>query len=143
MSLFDEAKHKIEEVVGKVEQTLGGAFGNTAMEVSGEAHAEHGEALLEEDEARHMQKADDQQPNDAGTPNVDVPEAQSDEALMQQREQEQRMSDVQRKIDEAKHAQNTAADAGEPMRRADPAAATDSATETDPATDASAAERAD
>lgn len=50
MGFFDEAKHKLEEVAGKVEETVGRAFGDSAMESAGHAHAEHGEALSEKDE---------------------------------------------------------------------------------------------
>lgn len=52
MSIFDKAKHKVEEVVGKFEETVGAAVGDQAMEFDGHVHHEHGEAALENDEAR-------------------------------------------------------------------------------------------
>lgn len=147
MSFFDEAKHKIEEVVGKVERTVGGAFGNTAMEFSGEAHAEHGEALLEEDEERHMYKPEEEQP---GTPPADGQDVsnpaqpaatgegaegvgagaigeggqpQDDEAAkIARRENEQELVAARRKIEEAKDAAAKAhqTEPGESMRGGEP-----------------------
>lgn len=52
------------------------------------------------------------------TPNGDEA-AQRDAELRERREQEQRMSEVNRKIHEAKRAQDEAVEAGEPMRHAD------------------------
>ncbi|MFV0535213.1 MAG: hypothetical protein ACK5MR_16410 [Cumulibacter sp.] len=52
MGFFEGAKHKIEEVAGKVEEFIGNARGDSAMSAAGNAHAEHGEALIEQDEQR-------------------------------------------------------------------------------------------
>lgn len=52
MSFFDEAKNKLEEVIGKVEHTIGGAVGDRAMSFDGESHELHGEAAEEELEGR-------------------------------------------------------------------------------------------
>ncbi len=50
MGFFGALRSKVEEVVGKVERTVGGAVGDKAMEFGGEAHFEHGEALLDKEE---------------------------------------------------------------------------------------------
>ncbi|WP_153502711.1 hypothetical protein [Cumulibacter manganitolerans] len=125
MGFFGEAKHKVEEVVGRIEETLGGAFGNSAMQASGHAHAEHGEALVEEDEAREKQHSDAPEHQAATGPGTTAPAtgpgtaaAQEDDAARQHREQEQRMDDVDRRIDEAKRAQDAVADSGEQLRHA-------------------------
>ena len=118
MGFFEEAKHKAEEVVGRVEETLGGAFGNAAMQASGHAHAEHGEALSEEDEAREMRK---DQPSENAEQVNDV--ATDDAVLQERRDQEQKIAEIDRKIHEAKRAQDAVADSGEQMRHADADAA--------------------
>ena len=48
MSFFSAAKSKLEEIVGKVERTIGGAVGDKAMEFGGEALEEHGESMHEQ-----------------------------------------------------------------------------------------------
>lgn len=47
MGIFGAFRSKVEEVIGKVERTVGGAVGDKAMEFGGEAHYEHGEAMLD------------------------------------------------------------------------------------------------
>jgi len=69
MGFFEEAKHKAERAVGKLEQTVGGAFGNSAMEASGWAHAEHGKAGQDQDEAREQTRT----PDDAAPVEEDGP----------------------------------------------------------------------
>lgn len=96
MSFFDEAKHKLEEVAGKVEKFVGEARGDVAMQFEGEAHAEHGEALQEHDDVR----------------------SERDEALQENRDEEQARTQAAR----AEHDQRKLQDSpsGEGMRRAEP-----------------------
>ncbi|MEO6957651.1 MAG: hypothetical protein ABI137_12985 [Antricoccus sp.] len=47
MSFVDDAKHKFEEAMGKIERTVGGAIGDSVLAGNGEAHEEHGEAAEE------------------------------------------------------------------------------------------------
>lgn len=56
MSFVDDAKHKFEEAMGKIERTVGGAIGDSVLEFDGEAHEEHGEAAEEASEHDQLAK---------------------------------------------------------------------------------------
>jgi len=61
MGFFGALRSKFEEIFGNVERTVGGAVGDPAMEFGGEAHYEHGEALLDKYE-------DGEKPEDSADP---------------------------------------------------------------------------
>lgn len=56
MSFVDDAKHKFEEAMGKIERTVGGAIGDSVLLGNGEAHEEHGEAAEEASEHDQLAK---------------------------------------------------------------------------------------
>ncbi len=97
MGFFDEAKHKLEEVAGRVEKFVGEARGDVAMQFEGEAHAEHGEALQEQDDAEGR--------------------TEHDKALQENRDEEQARTQAAR----AEHDQRKLQDppSGDGMRRAE------------------------
>jgi uncharacterized protein YjbJ (UPF0337 family) len=62
MSIFDKAKAKAEELLGRAEQVYGESHGDAAATVAGEAHvmeAQAEEEALAEDEALRSEKPDD------------------------------------------------------------------------------------
>lgn len=62
MSIFDKAKAKAEELLGRAEQVYGESHGDAAATVAGEAHvmeAQAEEEALAEDEALRSDKPDD------------------------------------------------------------------------------------
>ncbi|MGY1803348.1 hypothetical protein ACI78T_08705 [Blastococcus sp. SYSU D00922] len=59
MSIFDKAKAKAEELLGRAEQVYGESHGDAAAEVAGEAHLLEAEAEEEELERREHRRDDD------------------------------------------------------------------------------------
>ncbi len=57
MSIFDKAKAKAEELLGRAEQVYGESHGDAAATVAGEAHLLEAEA--EEEELRRQERPDD------------------------------------------------------------------------------------
>lgn len=71
MSFVDDAKHKFEEAMGKIERTVGGAIGDSVLAGNGEAHEEHGEAAEEASEHDQLSKRErvgEEQGQSAQTP---------------------------------------------------------------------------
>ena len=56
MSIFDKAKAKAEELLGRAEQVYGESHGDAAASVAGEAHVLEAEA--EEDELERSERED-------------------------------------------------------------------------------------
>ena len=62
MSIFDKARAKAEELLGRAEQVYGESHGDAAATVAGEAHvmeAQAEEDALEQEELAHGEKPDD------------------------------------------------------------------------------------
>ncbi len=57
MSIFDKAKAKAEELLGRAEQVYGESHGDAAATVAGEAHVR--EAQAEEEALEREEKRDD------------------------------------------------------------------------------------
>ena len=53
MSIWDKAKAKAEELLGRAEQVYGESHGDAAATVAGEAHIMEAEAEEEAEEGRH------------------------------------------------------------------------------------------
>lgn len=105
MSFFEQAKHKVEEIVGKVEETVGGAVGDTALEFHGRAHAEHGESALEDDiEQEETSDMTSDGARGAGPDSTDEAVAAHDQEVRAQRTAEQE-AEVQRRAQEDDAAQ--------------------------------------
>ncbi len=70
MSIWDRAKAKVEELVGRAEEVYGESHGDAAAQVHGEAHRLEGEAEVEaalrRDEAE--EEADRHDPDDGAAP---------------------------------------------------------------------------
>ncbi|RBY92170.1 hypothetical protein DQ244_07670 [Blastococcus sp. TBT05-19] len=58
MSIFDRAKHKAEELLGRAEELYGESHGDAAATVAGEAHVQKAEA--EEELERGGRRPDDE-----------------------------------------------------------------------------------
>lgn len=65
MSIWDRAKAKVEEMVGRAEEVYGESHGDAAAQVHGEAHRLEGEA---EEEAELRDEAVQQDPDDGAAP---------------------------------------------------------------------------
>lgn len=62
MSIFEKAKAKAEELLGRAEQVYGESHGDAAATVAGEAHvmeAQAEEEALEREASSHGEKPDD------------------------------------------------------------------------------------
>ena len=59
MSIFDKAKAKAEELLGRAEQVYGESHGDAAATVAGEAHVLEAEAEEEELEREERHRDDD------------------------------------------------------------------------------------
>jgi uncharacterized protein YjbJ (UPF0337 family) len=59
MSIFDKAKAKAEELLGRAEQVYGESHGDAAATVAGEAHVLEAEAEEEELEREDHRRDDD------------------------------------------------------------------------------------
>lgn len=59
MSVFDRAKNKFNEIVGHVEEVVGGAVGDKAMEMHGDAKEDLAEAREEQIEGKEDGDPDD------------------------------------------------------------------------------------
>jgi hypothetical protein len=59
MSIWERAKVKVEELLGRAEQVYGESHGDAAAQVAGEAHVMEAEAEEEEAERRHNHKGTD------------------------------------------------------------------------------------
>ena len=59
MSIWDRAKAKAEELLGRAEQVYGESHGDAAATVAGEAHVMEAEAEEEEYDRRHHRHEDD------------------------------------------------------------------------------------
>ncbi len=65
MSIWDRAKAKVEEMVGRAEEVYGESHGDAAAQVHGEAHRLEGEA---EEEAAARDEAVPHDPDDGAAP---------------------------------------------------------------------------
>ena len=65
MSIWDRAKAKVEEMVGRAEEVYGESHGDAAAKVHGEAHRLEGEA---EEEAALRDEAVRHDPDDGAAP---------------------------------------------------------------------------
>ncbi|SDO01342.1 hypothetical protein [Geodermatophilus sp. DSM 45219] len=65
MSIWDRAKAKVEEMVGRAEEVYGESHGDAAAKVHGEAHRLEGEA---EEEAALRDEAVGHDPDDGAAP---------------------------------------------------------------------------
>jgi len=59
MSIWERAKVKVQELLGRAEQVYGESHGDAAAQVAGEAHVMEAEAEEEEAERRHNHKRTD------------------------------------------------------------------------------------
>lgn len=64
MSIFDKAKAKAEELLGRAEQVYGESHGDAAATVAGESHVIEAEA--EEEELARSEHDDERRPDDDG-----------------------------------------------------------------------------
>ena len=65
MSIWDRAKAKVEELVGRAEEVYGESHGDAAAQLNGEAHRLEAEA---EEEAAQRDEAVRQDPDDGAAP---------------------------------------------------------------------------
>ncbi|WP_100499408.1 hypothetical protein [Geodermatophilus chilensis] len=65
MSIWDRAKAKVEEMVGRAEEVYGESHGDAAAQLHGEAHRLEGEAEVEA--AEHEAVAEDARRDDGGS----------------------------------------------------------------------------
>ena len=65
MSIWDRAKAKVEELVGRAEEVYGESHGDAAAQLHGEAHRLEGEA---EEEAALRDEATRHDPDDGAAP---------------------------------------------------------------------------
>ena len=64
MSIWDRAKAKVEEMVGRAEEVYGESHGDAAAQLHGEAHRLEGEA--EEEAALREEAAEDTRQDEGG-----------------------------------------------------------------------------
>ena len=67
MSIWDRAKAKVEELVGRAEEVYGESHGDAAAQLNGEAHRLEAEAE-EEEEAALRDEAVRRDPDDGAAP---------------------------------------------------------------------------
>lgn len=65
MSIWDRAKAKVEEMVGRAEEVYGESHGDAAAQLHGEAHRLEGEA--EEEAALREEAAEDTRQDEGGS----------------------------------------------------------------------------
>ncbi len=68
MSIWDRAKAKVEELVGRAEEVYGESHGDAAAQVHGEAHRLEGEAEVEAALRDEAEEADRHDPDDGAAP---------------------------------------------------------------------------
>ena len=66
MSIWDKAKTKAEELLGRAEQVYGESHGDAAATVAGEAHVLEAEAEEEAEEAEETRERADRRTDDDG-----------------------------------------------------------------------------
>jgi uncharacterized protein YjbJ (UPF0337 family) len=66
MSIWDRAKTKAEELLGRAEQVYGESHGDAAATVAGEAHVLEAEAEEEAEEAEEARERADRRTDDDG-----------------------------------------------------------------------------
>ena len=66
MSIWDKAKTKAEELLGRAEQVYGESHGDAAATVAGEAHVLEAEAEEEAEEAEEARERADRRTDDDG-----------------------------------------------------------------------------